>query len=157
MRSFFKKEKSMKQILVIPVLLATLLCGADLQEKNFDEYMRNFTDSEPKNMNIDSAQMLELVQKKEAVVIDIRFAKEHKAWNFGFMKHIPLNELPKNLDKLPKDKLIIVACPLKDRSNVARTYLMLKGFNVKYLNDGLLKTADILRGKKAIEFMDSLE
>jgi hypothetical protein len=28
---------------------------------------------------------------------------------------------------------------------------------VSLLNDGLLKTADIFRGKKAIEFMDSLE
>jgi rhodanese-related sulfurtransferase len=90
-------------------------------------------------------------------LLDIRFKEEHESWNMPFAKHIPLNELPNRLNELPKDKLIITACLHNDRANIARIYLTIKGYNAKYLNDGLLKTADLLRGDSAVEFIDNLK
>lgn len=101
--------------------------------------------------------MLALVEEGKAVLVDIRFPEEFSAWHIAGSINIPLNELPKRLGELPKDRLIITACPHNDRSNMARIYLTLNGYQAKYLNDGLLKVADFLRGDNAKEYMDELK
>lgn len=137
--------------------LATLAFGADLKPKDFDAYLTSFDVKEVKNMKISSSEMLELIKMDAAVLIDIRFAEEFKAWSMPFAKNIPLNELPNRLSELPKDKLIITVCPHNDRANMARVYLTMKGYDVKYLNDGLMKTIDLLRGGAAVDFMRELQ
>jgi rhodanese-related sulfurtransferase len=68
--------------------------------------------------------------------------------------NIPINELPKRLNELDKSKLIVTACPHKDRAIMARTYLKLKGYNTRYLVDGLIGLAEFLRGDNAKEFIE---
>jgi rhodanese-related sulfurtransferase len=79
------------------------------------------------------------------------------AWKMGFGLFIPLNELPKRLHELPKDKIIITACPHKDRSSIAMAFLRSKGYNARYLTDGLIGLAENLRGDNAKEFMEDLD
>ncbi len=67
--------------------------------------------------------------------------------NFGL--RIPTPELPDRLDELPTDRLLVVACPMTDRSNMARSYLAARGFDVKYLQGGLLGLMGRLKGGKA--------
>ncbi|MFA5454274.1 MAG: rhodanese-like domain-containing protein [Sulfurimonas sp.] len=146
----------MKKLTII-LSLAVLAFGGDLKPKDFDAYLKSFNVEEIKNMKISSSDMLELVKTDAAVLLDIRFAQEFKAWNMPFAKNIPLNELPNRLNELPKDKLIITACPHNDRANMARVYLTMKGYNVKYLSDGLMKTTDLLRGGAAVSFIEELK
>lgn len=148
----------MKKILALLFFL-NILCFAnnDLIQKDFTKYLKSFDYEARTDMKIKTFEMLNLLEEGEAQVIDIRFREEVKTWSFGFAKNIPLNELPDRLDELDKDKLIITACPHNDRANIARMYLMLKGYNVRYLSDGLLKTADYLRGDRAKEFLEELE
>jgi rhodanese-related sulfurtransferase len=120
--------------------------------KDFGAYLKGFDLKERSNMKIKLADMLNVLEEGKAILIDIRTKEEFEAWSMGFAKNIPLNELPNRLNELPKDKLIITACPHNDRSNMARMYLTLREYNAKYLSDGLLKTADYLRGD-AVEFM----
>ena len=40
--------------------------------------------------------------------------------------YVPLNELPERLGELPKDKIVVTACPHKDRAIIAMTYLRSK-------------------------------
>ena len=122
----------------------------------FDHYLEHFTYTSRKEMKISTPRMLDLITKDQAVVIDIRFREEYAAWHLGFTRNIPLNELPQHLDELPKDKLIITACPHNDRANIARMFLTLKGYNARYLVDGLLRTMDALRGDAAKEFYFAL-
>lgn len=82
-------------------------------------------------------------------LIDIRVPAETVIWQFNFGLRIPANELPERLDELANDTLLVVACPLSDRSNMARSYLAAKGFQAKYLADGLLGLADRLKGGAA--------
>jgi len=42
----------------------------------------------------------------------------------GFGLKIPLNQLPHRLNELPKDKIIVTACPHKDRAIIAMVYLL---------------------------------
>jgi len=85
----------------------------------------------------------------KAELVDIRVAKELAVWQLNFGLKIPANELPRRLDELPDDKLIVVACPMTDRSNMARSYLLTQGFDVCYLQGGLLGLMDRLKGGRA--------
>ncbi len=122
-----------------------------------DDYISAFTYQERKDMKISSKELVELLKKGEAQLIDIRFAEEFSAWRMGVAVNIPINELPKRLNELDRSKIIVTACPHKDRAALARMYLATKGYRAKYLKDGLLGLAELLRGDLAREFVDSLE
>lgn len=134
-----------------------LIFSISMFANNFDKYLSTFDYKERSNMKIKMVEMLNLVEENKAQVIDIRFKEEYEVWHLNFTKNIPLNELPKRLDELDKNKLIITVCPHNDRANIARMYLRLKGYNVRYLSDGLLKAVDYLRGDNAKEFLFELE
>lgn len=144
----------MKKVIFIVLAIAGLANAVELKKVSFEEYLSKFDYTERENMKIKTPDMLALVEEGKAILVDIRFKEEFEAWHIGASINIPLNELPKRIGELPKDKLIITACPHNDRSNMARMYLTLNGYNAKYLNDGLLKVADFLRGDNAKEFMD---
>lgn len=129
-----------------------LFCSL-LYSDGFDEYLKNFDYKAIKDMKITTVEMLNMVEEGTAQVIDIRFPEEYEAWHMGFAKNIPINELPDRLNELDKNKLIITACPHNDRANIARMFLMFKGYKVRYLSDGLLSTTDYLKGSNAQEFM----
>jgi rhodanese-related sulfurtransferase len=107
-------------------------------------------------MKIDSKELISLLTRGEALLVDVRFSEEVAAWHTSFSVNIPLNELPRRLHELPKNVTIVAACPHKDRSAIAMAYLRSKGYDAKYLTDGLLGLAEQLRGERAKDFMESL-
>lgn len=144
--------------IVIPCLLLLLNCvsTASAGEQTFDTFLTSFDFETRADMKIDSKRLVALLAEKKAVLVDIRFKEEVVAWRMGFGLFIPLNELPKRLAELPKDKIIVVACPHKDRSSIAMTYLRTKGFNARYLTDGLIGLAENLRGDNAKDFLEDI-
>ncbi|MFA7347510.1 MAG: rhodanese-like domain-containing protein [Desulfurivibrionaceae bacterium] len=146
----------MKKIPLLTAFLAlSLLPSAHSHAEKLDDYLAGFTYQERKDMKIDSKELVELLKKGEAQLVDIRFPEEFAAWHMGFAKNIPLNELPSRLGELDKSKLIVTACPHYDRSSMARLYLITKGYKARYLNDGLLGLAELLRGDKARDFINA--
>lgn len=135
-------------------LLGMVLLCSLLYSDSFDDYLKNFDYKARKEMKIKTVEMLNMLEDGTAQVIDIRFPEEFEAWHIGFSKNIPLNELPNRLNELDKNKLIITVCPHNDRANIARIFLMLKGYNVRYLSDGLLSVTNYLRGDNAKDFME---
>ncbi len=128
-----------------------------MQELDFDTYLKHFDYQERKDMKIQMPELFELYAKGEAEVIDIRFDEEYEAWHIGFGKHIPLNELPDRLEEIDKNKTIVTMCPHYDRAEIARLFLKLKGYNARYLTDGMLKVVDYLRGDKARDYMKKIK
>lgn len=124
---------------------------------NLEEYLINFDYEAREEMKIRIPELLELLKKGEAQLIDVRFKEEVKMWYFPFSKNIPLNELPDRLGEIDKNKYVVTACPHYDRALIGRTFLIEKGYNVKYLVDGLLGLADYLRGDNAKRLYDSLK
>ena len=112
-------------------------------------YLSNFDYAERKAMKITSAELVELLQEDKAQLIDIRFKEEFAAWHMGGSINIPLNELPGRLDEIDKNKIVVTACPHKDRAILGRIFLVINGYQAKYLVDGLMGMADLLRGDKA--------
>ena len=127
-----------------------------MQDISFDEYLKSFDYDERKAMKIKLDEMLKLYEEGKAEIIDIRFKDEYEAWHLGFGKNIPLNELPNRINELDKNKTIVTVCPHYDRAEIARLFLKLKGFNARYLTDGLLGAVDYLRGDKARDYMTKL-
>jgi len=117
-------------------------------------YLSNFDYAERKAMKITSAELVELLQEGKAQFIDIRFKEEFAAWHMGGSINIPLNELPERLDEIDKNKIVVTACPHKDRAILGRIFLTLNGYQAKYLVDGLMGMADLLRGDRAKLFVE---
>jgi len=113
------------------------------------ELIRNIQMKDVPQMRLTPDQFIELYNKDEAVLVDIRFPFETDAWAMKFSINIPLNELPDRLDELPKDKLLVCACPENFRSLMALMYLKTEGYNAKLLFGGLLEMTSRLRGGAA--------
>jgi rhodanese-related sulfurtransferase len=121
-----------------------------------ENYLLGYSYESRKEMKASSKQLIDWLEDGKAVLVDIRFAEEQQAWGTGFGLKIPLGELPRRLDELPKDKIIVTACPHKDRATIAMVYLRTQGFDARYLTDGLLGLMENLRGDDARYFMKLL-
>ncbi len=102
-----------------------------------------------KEAKISLDEFIEKFNSNEAVLLDIRMPFEKKIWNIPFAIDISADELEERLNELPKDKLIVVACPTQNRSPFAAMFLKDKGFDAKYLEGGFLKLMERLKGGKA--------
>ncbi len=128
-----------------------------MKEIDFDTYLKEFDYQERKDMKIQMPELFDLYAKGQAQIIDIRFHEEYAAWHIGFGSHIPLNELPDRLGEIDKNKTIVTMCPHYDRAEIARLFLKLKGFEARYLTDGMLKVVDYLRGDKARDYLEKIK
>lgn len=148
----------MKQsLLTMLTILVVMGCvPARAAELGLDKYLASFDYAARKEMKIDSEGVIELLKEGKAQLIDIRFKGENAAWRVNPSLSIPLNELPQRLAELDTSKIIVTACPHKDRATIAMVYLRSKGIPAKYLTDGLIGLAENLRGDAARDFIQQL-
>jgi len=79
---------------------------------------------------VETSQAVQLINRRDAVVIDVRDAEEYKAGHITNARHIPADELGarvKELEKV-KTKPIIVVCARGNRSAAAAAQLRKLGF-----------------------------
>ena len=145
----------MKRILLIITVLS--LASPTLAQSELDDYLKSYSYASRKDMKVSNEQIKALLLEGKALLVDIRFAEEQKLWQFNHATKIPLNKLPTRLDELPKDQLIVAACPHKDRAIMAMMYLKSKGYQAAYLKEGLLGLMESLRGEKAEAFDEALK
>ena len=143
----------MKQIVLAVLLLVCLPAIGLASDNKFETYIRGFDYDARIEMKVKSEKLLDLLEDGKAVLVDIRYKEEQQAWGPSFALKIPLNELPDRINELPKDKIIVTACPHKDRAIIAMTYLRSKGIPARYLTDGLIGLAENLRGDDAMYFL----
>ncbi len=139
-------------LIILAVSLTFASCST-AQELSLEDYLLDYNYEARTDMKIRSKELVRLLKDNKAQLIDIRFEEEYRSWNMPIAINIPLPDLPNNLDKLDKKKLIVTACPHKDRAIIAMTYLKTKGYKVKYLTDGLIGLAEYLRGNNAYNFI----
>lgn len=144
-------------ITITAMLMMAIPFASHAEELSLETYISGFGYKDRKEMKINSESLVSGLEQGLIQLVDIRFKEETAAWRMGFGSHIPLNELPFRLDELDKDKIIVAACPHKDRAILAMAYLRTKGYNSKYLVDGLLGLSEFLRGDIARNVMEILE
>ncbi|MGA0025805.1 MAG: rhodanese-like domain-containing protein, partial [Burkholderiales bacterium] len=73
---------------------------------------------------------VQLINRKDAVVVDVRDAGEYEAGHIAGARHLPERQLAERLKELEKfrDKPLIVACRSGARSGVAVQVLKRNGF-----------------------------
>ncbi len=67
-------------------------------------------------------------EQEDAVVLDVRAAKEREAGFIAGSLHIPLNQLQRRIDEVPRDRDVIVHCAGGYRSSIAASILQQHGF-----------------------------
>jgi sulfur-carrier protein adenylyltransferase/sulfurtransferase len=79
-----------------------------------------------------------LGKNKDALLIDVREPAEHAIASIPGARLIPLGELPKHLEELPKDREILIHCKAGGRSAKAVGILLENGFaHVKNVAGGI--------------------
>ena len=79
------------------------------------------------------------------VLLDVREEWEYRFVRFPGATHIPLSRLPSNLDRIPKDRQVIVYCHTGIRSLLACYLLIQNGFPiVRNLEGGIDEFARML-------------
>ncbi|QGP91313.1 Thiosulfate sulfurtransferase GlpE [Neomoorella glycerini] len=70
-------------------------------------------------------------------ILDIREAKDFAAGHIAGAHNIPFKEVGRNLDKLPRDKTIIVYCYTGQTGGQTTAALNIAGFKARSLNGGM--------------------
>jgi rhodanese-related sulfurtransferase len=88
---------------------------------------------------IPEADLKELVDSnnQDIYILDIRDAKDYAQGHIKGARNIPFKEVGKNLDKLPKDKTIIVYCYTGQTGGQTTAALNIAGFKARSLNGGM--------------------
>ncbi|MBI5353934.1 MAG: rhodanese-like domain-containing protein [Chloroflexi bacterium] len=90
---------------------------------------------------VPSLNAMELSEKlktgKQALVIDVRQPEEYREGHITGSKLIPLGELNKRINELPKDKEIICVCASGSRSHSATKFLVGAGYNAFDMQGGM--------------------
>ena len=114
-----------------------------------EKIMRNLVPKGMAETMVNIEDFISLYNENKVEILDIRVPWEVDIWQLNFGLRIPANELPDRLDELPKDKIIVCACPKSDRSIMVRTYLTSIGIESKYLKGGMIELMERLKGGKA--------
>ncbi|MCS7298651.1 MAG: CoA-disulfide reductase [Spirochaetia bacterium] len=89
--------------------------------------------------------------KSSIFVLDVRTKDEYDLGHIEGSVNIPVDELRNNLDKLPRDKKIIVYCGVGLRAYVACRILYQNGFEEVYNLTGGYKTYEVVTQKQGNE------
>ncbi len=107
-----------------------------------------------KNINIEE---LKRFNPTRQILLDTRDKEEVELGGIENSINIPLNDLRSNLDKLDKDKEILVYCAIGQRGYIAARLLEANGFNARNLNGGYKTYSNWDYKAKTIDFNDKGE
>jgi len=92
----------------------------------------------PPMPSVNAAELNEkLKQPKRPLVLDVRQPEEFRTGHIVSAKLIPLGELKRRINELPKDKEIAVICASGNRSRSATKILLRAGYNAINVKGGM--------------------
>lgn len=85
-------------------------------------------------------ELVNLVNREQAVVVDIRDVKDYKSGHIVESVNIPFARLAERGSELPKDKPLVLVCKMGSHSGAAGKTLAKQGFeNIYRLRGGMLE------------------
>lgn len=108
------------------------------QNAEIERLIRDFRNDRQSLETVSSTDLLQRIEKKEVVVIDVRPKEEYQEGHISNAISIPKGELADRLKELPKDKEIVAYCrgPLCTMADQAVELLQQNGFRSKRLDEG---------------------
>jgi hydroxyacylglutathione hydrolase len=67
--------------------------------------------------------------KEDVQVVDLRGVSEYNSGHIAYSDNVFVGTLPQNLDKISKDKKVVIHCQGGDRAAIAYSILVKNGFN----------------------------
>ncbi|PUB32727.1 hydroxyacylglutathione hydrolase [Elizabethkingia sp. YR214] len=108
---------------------------------NIYGYISNINDLDIELQTVDIVSLDEMktyIHRPDIQIVDVRSESEYKAGHIAGADHVFLGTLPDNLDKISKDKQVIIHCQSGDRSAIAYSVLVKNGFrNIKNFAGGM--------------------
>ena len=122
----------------IPKLMSCMRNVAERQMAEVERIVRENFDSRDGLTPVKREELIKLVRKGEAMVIDVRPETEYAAGHIPGAVNVPLDVLPKRLKTLPKDQEIVAYCrgPYCMFALEAVTALRKKGYRARRLEEG---------------------
>ena len=80
----------------------------------------------------------QMKEKPAPFLLDVREPSEFSSGHIAGARLIPLGELSKRMDELPRDRAIICVCQSGNRSRSAARQLNANGFKVSNLRGGMM-------------------
>jgi len=122
----------------IPKLMSCMRNVAERQMAEVERIVRENFDSRDGLTPVKREELIKLVKKGEAMVIDVRPETEFAAGHIPGAVNVPLDVLPKRLKTLPKDQEIVAYCrgPYCMFALEAVTALRKKGYRARRLEEG---------------------
>jgi sulfur-carrier protein adenylyltransferase/sulfurtransferase len=117
------------------------MCGSDPEIRQLIDYEE--TCGPMNNMEITAKELAERIERGDALLLlDVREPQEWSTGHLDNAQHIPMRQVPAQIDSLPRDAEIIVYCRSGARSANVQHYMLDHGFRkVKNLAGGLLAWA----------------
>lgn len=115
----------------IGLVLVACLSGAMFFWAHFGNRLRGVKE-------VSSAEALQLINHKNALVLDVREPEEFKTGHILNSKNVPLGKLKERVGELERyrDQPVVVICRTSNRSNSACVLLGKQGFGQTYLMKG---------------------
>ncbi|MBM3439248.1 MAG: MBL fold metallo-hydrolase [Bacteroidetes bacterium] len=107
--------------------------------QGFVEDVRTWTDqglSLEQRDDIGLEEMKKLATNPNVQVLDVRGASEYKTGHINGATHLFVGTIEKNLDKINKEKEVVIHCQAGDRSSIAASLLAKNGIRVKNYTGG---------------------
>jgi rhodanese-related sulfurtransferase len=82
-----------------------------------------------------------LSQPQSPLVLDVREPYEWRLVRIADARHVPMNDVPAQLDTLPRDRAIVVMCAHGSRSYSVAAWLIEQGLNASSLQGGITQWA----------------
>lgn len=93
--------------------------------------------------NIKAPEVQKMIESKtDFFGVDIRKAEDYAKGHLAGFVNIPFAEVGKNIDKFPKDKLIILQCYTGQTASQTTGVLRMMGYNTKNLHFGFQGVTD---------------
>ena len=93
----------------------------------------------PSLPSVSAAELNEKLKNgKRPLVVDVRQPEEFRTGHIISAKLIPLGELGRRMNELPKDKEIVCVCATGSRSRSATKMLMRAGYNAIDMKGGMM-------------------
>ncbi len=88
---------------------------------------------------INARQLKEMLESLDPpFLLDVRESWEVARGAISGATHIPMNSVPRRLDELPRDRMIVVYCAAGVRSYAVAEFLLMQGFHeVLNLDEGI--------------------
>lgn len=107
--------------------------------RGFVEDVRTWTDqglSLEQRDDIGLEEMKKLATNPNVQILDVRGASEYKTGHINGATHLFVGTIEKNLDKINKEKEVVIHCQAGDRSSIAASLLAKNGIRVKNYTGG---------------------